>query len=311
MIIQGSPEILQGPRGLNNQFGAFDAADDAVKNLYLAVLGREADPGGLQYFTDRFGTSIEPGEAIIFQQMAAAEIQARNAFLATQANAAAIAAEFEQRQQQGKTYFSQDDTQAEQARILAAQQAAAAAAAAAEAAKKKAIADAYAAAQAAAAAAAAAKTLAAKQAADALRSRALVAVKALYLQVLGREGDQAGLDYFADRFGDVIDPDELQVFSDMSKPEIDARNAYLADMAKKSKEDAAKAKEIADQFAATAAKAKKDADGYTFDMCPPGSKMENGICVPDSSTYGPSTTGSGVNPMLILAAAAAAFFIGS
>lgn len=314
MIIQGSPEILQGPRGLNNQFGAFDAADDAVKNLYLAVLGREADPGGLQYFTDRFGTSIEPGEAIIFQQMAAAEIQARNAFLATQANAAAIAAEFEQRQQQGKTYFSQDDTQAEQARILAAQQAAAAAAAAeaaSEAAKKKAVADAYAAAQAAAAAAAAAKTLAAKQAADALRSRALVAVKALYLQVLGREGDQAGLDYFADRFGDVIDPDELQVFNDMSKPEIDARNKYLADMAAKSKEDAAKAKAIADQFAATAAKAKADDDGHVFDMCPPGSKMQNGVCVPDSSTYGPSTTGSGINPMLILAAAAAAFFIGS
>lgn len=310
MIIQGSPEILQGPRGLNNQFGAFDAADDAVKNLYLAVLGREADPGGLQYFVDRFGTSIEPGEAIIFQQMAAAEIQARNAFLATQANAQAIAAEFERKQNEGKVYFSQDDTQAEQARILAAQQAAAAAAAA-EAAKKKAVADAYAAAQAAAAAAAAAKTLAAKQAADALRARALVAVKALYLQVLGREGDQAGLDYFADRFGDVIDPDELQIFKDMSKPEIDARNKYLADMAAKSKEDAAKAKAIADQFAATAAKAKADDDGHVFDMCPPGSKMQNGVCVPDSSTYGPSTTGSGINPMLILAAAAAAFFIGS
>ena len=125
-------------------------------------------------------------------------------------------------------------------------------------------------------------------AADALRARALVVVKALYLQVLGREGDQAGLDYFADRFGDFIDPDELQVFKDMSKPEIDARNAYLADMAKKSKEDAAKAKVIADGFAATAAKAKADA----------------------KTMVSTTTGGGGINPMLILAAAAAAFFIG-
>jgi hypothetical protein len=292
MIIQGSPEILQGPRGLNNQFGAFDAADDAVKELYLAVLGREADPGGLQYFTDRFGTSIEPGEAIIFQNMAQAEIQARNAFLATQSAAAQATAlaEIQARENQGKTYFYQADVQAEQATILAAQQAAAAAAAAtaaAEAATKKAIADAYAAAQAAAAKAAAATTLAAKQAAEALRVRALVAVKALYLQVLGREGDQAGLDYFADKFGDVIDPDELQIFSDMAQPEIDARNAYLADMAKKSKEDAAKAKAIADQFAATAAAAKAKADAAAA-----------------------AGGGGGINPALILAAAAAAFFIG-
>ena len=121
MIIQGSPEILQGLRGLNNQFGAFDAADDAVKQLYLAVLGREADPGGLQYFTDRFGTSIEPGEAIIFQTMVQAEIQARNAYLAQQmalseeaaANARAIAAEFERKQNEGKIYFSQAIVKAE------------------------------------------------------------------------------------------------------------------------------------------------------------------------------------------------------
>ena len=289
MIIQGSPDILRGPRGLNG-FGDFGAPEDAVKALFLAVTGREADPAGLQYFTNRFGTSIEPDEAIIFQNMAQAEIQARNAFLATQSAAAQATAlaEIQARENQGKAYFYQIDVQAEQATILAAQQAAAAAAAAtaaAEAATKKAIADAYAAAQAAAAKVAAATTLAAKQAADALRVRALVAVKALYLQVLGREGDAAGLDYFADRFGDVIDPDELQIFSDMSKPEIDARNKYLADMAAKSKEDAAKAKAIADGFAATAAKAKADAAAA-------------------------AAGGGDVNPALILAAAAAAFFIG-
>jgi len=40
-------------------------------------------------------------------------------------------------------------------------------------------------------------------------------------------------------------------------------------------------------FGETAAKAVQDAKGVPFDRCPPGSKMENGVCVPDSSTYGP------------------------
>ena len=318
MIIQGSPEILRGPRGLNG-FGDFGAPEDSIQDLFKAVLGREGDQAGLDYFAERFGTSIEPGERAIFETMAQAEIQARNAYLAEQTALSAEAAVRAQnialniQIQQGVGEFNlllasenaraaadeaaqrkfwEDQTAAINAQAAAAQAATAAANAAAatrqaEAVSKKAIADAYAAAQAASAAAAAATTLAAKQAADALRARALVVVKALYLQVLGREGDQAGLDYFADRFGDVIDPDELQVFSDMSKPEIDARNKYLADMAAKSKEDAAKAKMIADGFAATAAKAKAEA-----------------------KTVVSATTGGGVNPMLILAAAAAAFFIG-
>ena len=46
-----------------------------------------------------------------------------------------------------------------------------------------------------------------------------------------------------------------------------------------------------------------------FEVCPPGSRMVDGVCVGDPSTYGPTTT-STVNPVLILAAAAAAFFIG-
>ena len=176
-----------------------------------------------------------------------------------------------------------------------------------EAANKKTIADAYAAAQAASKAAVEASTLSAKQAADALRVRALVAVKALYLQVLGREGDQAGLDYFADRFGDVIDPDELQIFSDMAQPEIDARNKYLADMASKSKEDAAKAKAIADQFAATAAAAKAKADAATA----AAAKAKADAAAAIGKVVDTTTGGSGgISPMLILAAAAAAFFIG-
>ncbi len=298
MIIQGSPDILQGPQGLNGQFGAFAAADDAVKQLYRDVLGREADPGGLQYFVDRFGDTVEPNEAAIFASMAQPEIVARDAFLAQQA-AAAI-----------------------------------------EAANKKVIADAYAAAQAASAAAAQAQTAAAAQAAAAMRERAIAAVKALYLQVLGHEGDQAGINYFADRFGDVIDPDELQIFKDMAQPEIDARNKYLADMAAKSADDAKKAKEIADQFA------KASADEQSRQAAARASTLINTVYHADGShteyyvdgtyeTFGARATGLGpipsdilnwmqpdpnvkrvttststISPALILAAAAAYFFAG-
>ena len=227
------------------------------------MLGREGDAAGLNYFADRFGDVIDPSELQIFKGMAQPEIDARNAYLADLAKKSAEDA--------AKARAVADAFTAAQAAAAAV----ALAATAAEAASKKAIADAYAAAQAA-------------KGSAALRERALVVVKALYLSVLGREGDEAGLDYFADRFGDVIDPDELQIFSDMSKPEIDARNAYLADMAKKSKEDAAKAKAIADQFAASA----------------------SNTTVVNTTTTGGGGGGGGINPMLILAVAAAAFFIG-
>ena len=231
MIIQGSPEILQGPRGLNNQFGAFAATDDTVVKLYQEILQRTPSASEIAYWSAGWGPTVEASEIADFQRSAEPERIAADAWRAQQAAIAAAAAQ--------------------QAAAAAAQQAAAAAAqqAAIDAANKKAIADAYAAALAAAAAEARTKTAEAA----ALRERAIAAVKALYLQVLGREGDPVGLDYFADRFGDVIDPDELQIFKGMAQPEIDARNKYLADMAAKSAKDAADAKAIADQFAKASA----------------------------------------------------------
>jgi hypothetical protein len=174
------------------------------------------------------------------------------------------------------------------------------------------VADAYAAAQAAAKAAAEAAATAnvrAQQREEAIRKKAVEAVRALYLQVLGREGDTEGVNYFADKFGEVVDPDELQIFSDMAQPEIDARNAYLADMASKSATDAAQAKAIADNFAATAAKAVEDAKQAAGDNCPPGYAFDGETCRPTGLAPPPTTSG-GINPALILAAAAAAFFIG-
>ena len=288
----------------------------AVKALYLQVLGREGEQTGLDYFADRFGDVIDPDELQIFKGMAQPEIDARNAYLADMAaksakdaaDAKAIADQF--------------------AKASADEAARQAAAAAAEAAKKKAIADAYAAAQAAAKAEEQTRTAAAA----AKREQAIAAVQILYFQVLGREGDQAGIDYFADKFGEVVDPDELQIFSDMAKPEIDARNAYLADMAKKSAEDAAKAKAIADEFKRVAEDAKRVstidpvviAEKATADGCPPGYAFDGERCrptglapptpidilQPDPNVKRVTTPSSGINPALILAAAAAAFFIG-
>jgi hypothetical protein len=279
MIIQGSPDILQGPRGLNNQFGAFAATEDTVVKLYQDILQRTPSASEIAYWSAGWGSTVEASEIKDFQQAAAPEKIAADAWRAEQAAIAAAAAQ---------------------------QAAAAAQLAAIEAANRKTVADAYAAAQ----AAAAADRREVTSRTQINRAKAIAAVQALYLQVLGREGEQTGLDYFADKFGEVVDPDELQIFKNMAQPEIDARNKYLAEMATKSAEDAAKAKAIADEFARVAAQAKEVVTTMPIDFCPPGSKMENGACVPDSSTYGPVTTGGGINPALILAAAAAAFFIG-
>lgn len=258
MIIQGSPDILQGPQGLNGQFGAFAGTEDTVVQLYQQILQRTPSASEIAYWSAGWGPTVEASEIKDFQDAAAPEKIAADAWRAQQAAIAAAAAQ--------------------QAAI--------------EAANRKTVADAYAAAQAAAKAEEQTRTAAAA----ALRERAIAAVKALYLQVLGREGDQAGLDYFADKFGEVVDPGELQIFSNMAQPEIDARNKYLAEMATKSADDAARAKAIADNFAKTAEDAKKGATTMPVYSCPPGSKMENGACVPDSSTYGPVTGGGGCPP---------------
>jgi len=100
MIIQGSPEILQGPRGLNGfgNFGdTFPESDflanritnyKTVEELYQSIIGREvnSDPNspfydaGVKYFKDRFGSEISFGELAIFEQMAAAEVAQREAY---------------------------------------------------------------------------------------------------------------------------------------------------------------------------------------------------------------------------------------
>jgi hypothetical protein len=89
MIIQGSPDILRGPQGLNG-FGDFGGigAFKTVEELYQGIIGRQvsSDPSspfydaGLKYFQDRFGSEISAEETAIFEQMAAAEVAQREAY---------------------------------------------------------------------------------------------------------------------------------------------------------------------------------------------------------------------------------------
>ncbi len=85
MIIQGSPEILRGPRGLNGfgDFGdTFPESDflanritnyKTIEELYQSIIGREvnSDPNspfydaGVKYFKDRFGSEISFGELAV------------------------------------------------------------------------------------------------------------------------------------------------------------------------------------------------------------------------------------------------------
>ena len=103
--------------------------NDAVRLMYLNQTGREADPGGLEYFASRFGadSKIDEDELAIFRQMAADEVagqEARQAAAAQQAAAQQVAA--------------QQAAAAEAARVLAAQQAVAQQAAAQRAAQQQA-----------------------------------------------------------------------------------------------------------------------------------------------------------------------------
>ena len=55
-------------------------------------------------------------------------------------------------------------------------------------------------------------------------------IRKMYLSVLGREPDASGLKYFYDRFGDTVEPGELDIFKGMATQEVNAnaaRNAAL------------------------------------------------------------------------------------
>jgi hypothetical protein len=185
--------------------------NDAVREMYLTQTGRAADPGGLEYFANRFGTSIEPDELAIFRQMAADEVagqEARQAAAAAQQQQAAAAtttsagtgmsiADVYQQvlgrapDAAGLKYFSDrfgtsvDPTELSTFSVMAQPELAA-------------------------------------------RPTTNDAVRQMYLSVLGREPDASGLKYFSDRFGADVDASELGIFRGMSTQEINANAARNA-----------------------------------------------------------------------------------
>ena len=162
--------------------------NDAVREMYLTQTGRAADPGGLEYFANRFGTDskIDEDELAIFRQMAAAEVagqEARQAAAAAQQAAAAEAARILAAQQAATTTTAGTDTiyQANNSNLAALQ----------------------------------------SNAATNAGATGMTITKA-YQQVLGRTPSQQEIDYWTTQFGPDVDAKELSTFSVAAQPELAA-----------------------------------------------------------------------------------------
>jgi hypothetical protein len=225
------------------ELAAAAPTNTAVRDMYQQVLGRAPDASGLQYFADRFGTSIDPTELGIFQSMAAEEVAANAArdAAAQQAAAQQAAAALAAQQQAAAT---QAPTQA-QLQAAAQQAEAARAAATATTTTGMSIADAYQRVLGRAPSASEVTYWQSQFGSDvdptelstfsvaAQPERAATpttnnAIRQMYLSVLGREPDASGLQYFADRFGTDVDADELGIFRGMATQEINANAARNA-----------------------------------------------------------------------------------
>jgi hypothetical protein len=216
--------------------------NDAVRNMYMEVLGRAPDASGLQYFSDRFGPTVETGELDIFKNMAAEEVAANAARNAAQQLAAQQLAA--QQAAAAPVAETQAPTQA-QLQAAAQQAEAARAAAITPTATGMSIADAY---QRVLGRAPSASEIAywtsqfgpgvdptelstfsvAAQPERAAAPTTNDAIRQMYLSVLGREPDASGLKYFSDRFGPTVETGELDIFKGMSTQEINANAARNA-----------------------------------------------------------------------------------
>ena len=170
--------------------------NEAVRQAYLTVLGREPDAAGLKYFSDLFGAEVDAAELANFRTAAAPELAARTTAGATTTAGMSITQAYQkvlgrtpnaQEIAYWKTQFG-DSVDAKELSTFSV---------------------------------AAQPELAAVPTTN-------NAVRQMYLSVLGREPDAAGLKYFSDRFGADVDASELGIFRGMSTQELAAnavRNA--------------------------------------------------------------------------------------
>ena len=238
--------------------------NDAVRQMYLTQTGRAADPGGLEYFANRFGTDskIDEDEIAIFRQMAAAEVagqEARQAAAAAQQAAAQQAAQ-QEAQRAAAAAAQQQQIAQQQAQRAAQQQAEDLARYMAE---MQQVREGERGRE-ARASAEAARVLAAQQAATTTTGTGAttagttgMTIQQAYQQVLGRTPNAEEIAYWKTQFGDSVDATELSTFSVAAQPERAAapstypkiREMYLSVLGREP--DAAGLKYFYDRFGDT------------------------------------------------------------
>ena len=223
------------------ELAAAAPTNTAVRDMYQQVLGRAPDASGLQYFAERFGTSIDPTELGIFQSMAAEEVAANAARNAGTGTDDIVDIQVIVYGPDGTSYSNPAAARAAGVTNYTMQPPARAATTT----TGMSIADAY---QRVLGRAPSASEVTYWQsqfgsdvdptelstfsvAAQPERAAAPTtnsAIRQMYLSVLGREPDASGLQYFADRFGTDVDADELGIFRGMAAQEINANAARNA-----------------------------------------------------------------------------------
>ena len=193
------------------ELAAAAPTNTAVRDMYQQVLGRAPDASGLQYFADRFGTSIDPTELGIFQSMAAEEVAANAARDAAAQQAAA--------QQQAAALAAQ-----QQAAALAAQQQAATTAGTGTGGMAEMAVTVYGPdgtfyGSPAAARAAGVTNYTMQPPATAATTTTGMSIADAYQRVLGRAPSASEVTYWQSQFGSDVDPTELSTFSVAAQPE--------------------------------------------------------------------------------------------
>jgi len=228
--------------------------NDAIRQMYKQVVGREPDAAGLKYFSDRFGTDVDSTELGIFRGMAAEEVAANAAKTATTGGADdSVDIQVVVYGPDGTPYGSPAAARAAGVTNYTTGRLGLGANLSTEmerpanntAPAGMSITQAY---QKVLGRTPSASELAywttqfggsvdAKElstlSVSAQTERAAVpttnnAVRQMYLSVLGREPDASGLKYFSDRFGADVDASELGIFKGMSSQELAANAARNA-----------------------------------------------------------------------------------
>ena len=175
-------------------------ANTAIQDLYQTVLNRTADPAGLLYWQNRFGTEVDANELAQFKAAAAGELASR----ANTVTTGGVTTTTPTRTAVQDLYQTVLKREGDPAGLAYWQNRFGNEIDANELAQFK---------------AAAANELAAQTVAAGGRT----AVQDMYRTVLNREGDPTGLAYWQNRFGNEVDANELAIFKAAAANEMTTR----------------------------------------------------------------------------------------